>query len=244
VPLTPGKDAFDYQITALGSELELGTFCHENGHMLCDYPDLYDYGPESSGVGAFCLMCFGGNADPKNPANINAYLKRLSGWTGSLNELRHGERVQLQSGQNMFAIHSKNDDEYFLIEHRVKSGRDAALPDAGLAIWHVDELGNNSDEMMTPAAHYELSLEQADGLFQLEAGSGQGDEGDLFERNARFGDATTPDSKWWDGTPSRLLIDKVSVGRTKSSFRCTFTKDKPSALEPERMASAANTDGE
>ena len=48
-------------------ELTLGTFCHENGHMLCDYPDLYDYGYESSGVGAYCLMCAGGNVDEKNP---------------------------------------------------------------------------------------------------------------------------------------------------------------------------------
>ena len=38
-----GKKLFDYQITNIGSELTLRTFCHENGHMICDYPDLYDY---------------------------------------------------------------------------------------------------------------------------------------------------------------------------------------------------------
>jgi len=41
-------------------ELTLATFCHENGHLVCDFPDLYDYGPESRGVGNFCLMCRGG----------------------------------------------------------------------------------------------------------------------------------------------------------------------------------------
>ena len=67
VTLRRGKTAFDYQFTAMGAELELGTFCHENGHMLCDYPDLYDYGDESSGVGGFCLMCAGNNVSEKNP---------------------------------------------------------------------------------------------------------------------------------------------------------------------------------
>ena len=57
--LGPGKLGRDYQITNIGTELTLGTFCHENGHMVCDYPDLYDYGYESSGVGAYCLMCAG-----------------------------------------------------------------------------------------------------------------------------------------------------------------------------------------
>jgi hypothetical protein len=188
-------------------------------------------------------MCLGGNADQKNPANISAYLKRLSGWAGGVNELQHGERVQLLAGHNKFAIHSKNDDEYFLIENRVKAGRDAALPDAGLAIWHVDELGSNNNEMMTPTEHYELSLEQADGLFELEQGSGQpGDSDDLFGRCARFGDTTTPDSKWWDGTASNLLIDKVLVGRSKASFRSTLTKDKKAA--PELAASSPDVDAE
>ena len=28
-----------------------GTFCHENGHMLCGYPDLHDYGGNSGECG-------------------------------------------------------------------------------------------------------------------------------------------------------------------------------------------------
>ena len=55
-----GNKFNDYQITNMGSELTLRTFCHENGHMICNYADLYDYGGESNGVGHFCLMCFGG----------------------------------------------------------------------------------------------------------------------------------------------------------------------------------------
>ncbi len=75
VLLAPGKSAFDYQFTDMSHELTLGTFCHENGHMLCDYPDLYDYGSESSGAGTYCLRCGGGNINEKNPVHISGYLK-------------------------------------------------------------------------------------------------------------------------------------------------------------------------
>ena len=224
VPLMAGKAAFDYQFTAMGGELLLGTFCHENGHMLCDYPDLYDYGNESAGVGMFCLMCAGNHADQRNPIQISAYLKRLSGWAGKVVNLEHGATVTLKAGQNEFALFAKDNDEYFLMENRERTGRDAALPDAGLAIWHVDEQGDNSNEHMTAASHYELSLEQADGLFELERSRNErGDTSDLFAGvGARFADDTVPSSKWWDGTATHLAIGSISETGPTMSFRCTF----------------------
>ena len=222
VPLRPGMKAYDYQFTAIGSELELGTFCHENGHMLCDYPDLYDYGYESSGVGGYCLMCAGNNVSVKNPIAISAYLKRLSGWARNVNTITHGATITLEAGTNDFAIYSRGGREYFLIENRRRTGRDAALPDEGLAIWHVDEEGDNSHEQMTTGSHYELSLEQADGLFQLERQRNQiGDAGDLFAGPlARFGDSTLPDSKWWNGTSSNLRIEQISAAGQSITFKC------------------------
>jgi M6 family metalloprotease-like protein len=221
VSLVPGKSCFDYQFTAMGAELTLGTFCHENGHMLCDYPDLYDYGYESSGIGGFCLMCAGGNISPKNPVSIGAYLKRLSGWANSVTAVSHGAELSLSADTNDFALHARSGREYFLIENRRKAGRDVGLPDEGLAIWHIDEDGDNSQEQMTGSSHYECSLEQADGLFQLEKLRGQsGDGADLFAgATARFADNTTPDSKWWNGTTSNLTIDQISAPGAIVTFR-------------------------
>ncbi len=232
----PAESAFDYQFTAMGAELELGTFCHENGHMLCDYPDLYDYGSESSGVGAYCLMCAGNNASEKNPIAVNAYLKRLSGWARTVTPLEHDRTVTLNADTNDFAIYSRSGREYFLIENRRRTGRDAALPDEGLAIWHVDEDGDNSHEHMTGAKHYELSLEQADGLFQLERLRNQmGDGNDLFAgAGARFGDGTVPSSRWWNGTASNLTIDQVTAAGASMTFRCLLsdTVAPPHTLNP------------
>ena len=120
--------------------------------MVCDFPDLYDYGGESAGVGHYCLMCFGGN-DP-NPVDVNASLKNEAGWTSTLTTLRAGHLVPVSAGANDFLIHAKSSAEYFIIENRHQTGRDAAIPDAGCSIWHVDEDGSNSNEQMTAAHHY------------------------------------------------------------------------------------------
>lgn len=230
VPLAPGKGAFDYQFTAMTSQLTLGTFCHENGHMLCDYPDLYDdeENAQSSGVGMYCLMC-AGNFDEKNPIPVSAYLKRLSGWANQVIPLEHDKVVELKAGSNDMAIHTRSGREYFLIENRQRSGRDASLPDSGLAIWHVDETGDNSQEQMAPASHYELSLEQADGLFQLERQRNHmGDAGDLYKGPAaRFADDTTPSSRWWNGSASNLSIDQISASGPTMRFRSRFGTGAP-----------------
>ena len=99
------------------------------------------------------------------------------------------------------------------MENRQRSGRDAALPDVGLAIWHVDQLGSNNQEQMTPGQHYECSLEQADHRFDLEHGVNAGDTGDLFGGpTARsFGSRTMPDSTWWDGSTSGLELAQISA---------------------------------
>lgn len=220
VLLASGKSAFDYQFTDMSQELSLGTFCHENGHMLCDYPDLYDYGNESGGAGAYCLMCAGGSVNEKNPVHISAYLKRLSGWAEKVIPIQPNQEISLVAGKNEFAIFSKDSGEYFIIENRLKEARDISLPDEGLAVWHVDEEGNNSNQQMTPSQHYELSLEQADGEFHLESSRHIGDATDLFGKaKNHFAEDTTPNSKWWDGSESGLRISQISLPGAVISFQ-------------------------
>ena len=218
--LATGKNAFDYQITDMTDELSLGTFCHENGHMICDFPDLYDYGYESAGVGDFCLMCAGG--DDKNPTHVNAYLKYRAGWASSLTKIKKALNATANAGANQFFIHSKNATEYFIIENRHQSARDKSLPASGLAIWHVDELGDNQHEQMTATQHYECSLVQADGRFDLENDRfNRGDASDLFGAgvNSTFDGKSSPHSNWWDGTASRLKISAISAAGAAMTFQ-------------------------
>jgi hypothetical protein len=198
--------------------LALRTFCHENGHMICNYPDLYDYGYESYGAGNYCLMSYGAN--DLNPCQVCAYLKNEAGWSTSVTEITSGITASLTASDNDFYTFTKNNDEYFIIENRQRSGRDTHLPDDGLMIWHVDESGSNNNEQMTPSQHYECSLEQADNKFDLEHKANPGDSEDSFNAtgNNTFSDTTSPASKWWDGSNSGLNISQISASAPTMTF--------------------------
>jgi subtilisin-like proprotein convertase family protein len=75
--------------------------------------------------------------------------------------------------------------------------------------------------------HYELSLEQADGLFQLETTRDyNGDGTDLYgQANTRFADSTTPNSKWWDGTASNLDVFQIGAPGATIVFRTRLMED-------------------
>ena len=211
VELASGVKAYDYQFTNMGPELTLGTFCHENGHMICDFPDLYDYGYESAGTGVYCLMCAGGTESPKNPARVAAYLRYRAGWFGTVDEITTSTDASLEPGDNRCYIYRHNRQEYFVLEHRHNAGRDAVIPGSGLAIWHVDEAGNNSNEQGTPREHYECALVQADGRRDLESNTNSGDPDDLYPNafNQLFTADTVPGSRWWNGAPSGLAVEDI-----------------------------------
>lgn len=215
-----GKKICDYQMTDIGGQLTLRTFCHENGHMLCDFPDLYDYGYESTGDGNYCLMAYGGS--DTNPVEICGYLKKEIGWATKETQITPGLFASVPAGTNEFFTHynPKKKTEYFLIENRERQGRDAALPASGLVIWHVDETGSNNYEQMTAPQHYECSVEQADGCRHLEQGKNYGDSADLFAapRATCFNDNTNPSAKWWDGSLSGLDISQISPPGNPMTF--------------------------
>ncbi len=187
----------------------IGTFCHENGHLLLDYSDLYDYGRESQGVGDHCLMGGGNyNNRGKTPSPINAYFKDAVGWANVV-ELTTLDAVTVSlptTGNVSYRLAKPgNPTEFFIVENRGDGDKWAKYSiDKGIAIWHVDSsVIGDDNEQMTSERHYEVSLEQADGKFDLEFNKNRGDSGDLFATGkSLFTDATLPNANWWDGTDS------------------------------------------
>ena len=226
-----------YQITDMGSSLELGTFCHENGHMLMGWPDLYDYDGDSAGVGRFCLMCYSGSGT--NPVEPCGYMKLTAGWadvtTPSASET--GLLVP-DDGNVMYKFdHPTLSNEYYLIENRQQTDRDASLPDNGLAIWHVDTDGDNSNQQQTPASHYLVTLVQADGDWDLENDRNVGDNTDLYAapQYVMCTPETYPNTDWWDGSESGLCFMEVSA----SSAVMTFDYGDLPPARPDGLAAEA-----
>ena len=229
-----GKKVWSYQITDIGNALSIGTFCHENGHMLCGYPDLYDYQYDSiGGAGNFSLMA-SGNFD-HNPVQIDAYLKRASGWATTtdlsyLSSLIATVSAPAGSNFNHFYRFQKPNvpTEYYLVENRQKSGRDALIPGSGIAIWHVDELGDRDNQNLNYNnihANYELTLVQADNLWHFEKNVNSGDAQDLYYAGNtasgyanQFTDTTAPSARWWDGSLSGVQFGNFSHNAADMNF--------------------------
>lgn len=225
-----------FQITnAEDSAPVIGTFCHENGHLLLNYPDLYDYGYDSAGVGRHCLMGSGSyNNGGKTPSPINAYFKSIVGWS-NVKDVAADDllTVAMPSTGNVAYRFSKpgTPTEYFILENRGDDDKwAAASPDKGIAIWHIDEtVGGNENQEMTPNSHYQVSLEQADGAFDLENGRNRGDGADLFDQATRkFSNTTIPDSKWWSGGESGLIA--TVYGDIGASTRVVFSTLSPDTI--------------
>ncbi len=222
-----------YQISPLGDtpdQMVIGTICHESAHMLCRFPDLYDYGDRdkdtgpSYGMGDYCLMSYGNMADKgRTPIPICAYLRYLAGWCPNEVDLRPGGVFQAAHGDydTVFKYGAPHENEYFLIENRSRLGLDAHLPDGGIAVYHCDINGSNEYQERSSARHYQCALLQADGRFELEEYHNRGGAGDLFSlaEGDVAGADTTPSTRLWNGEDSGLRIADVSAAGATISFR-------------------------
>ena len=223
-----GVHTVSYQITDMGLYPKLATFCHENGHMVCGWPDLYDYGRHSGGVGRYFLMCaYTSDTNAQEPC---AYMKYIAGWSTTTVLTGPGGGLSLPaSSTNVFYRISRagKSNEYFLLENRQKAGRDSGLPDAGLAIWHIDTTGSNENEQMTPEQHYLVTLVQADGRWDLEKNRNLGDSTDLWAAPgySELSPVTMPDTNWWDASGSRAAIYGISASAATMSFSFGMTGD-------------------
>ena len=233
--IADGVKSDRYQITNIGAAPTIGTFCHESGHMLCGWDDTYDYTYFSQGCGKYDLMSY---SSPKNPVPPNPYFRMLAGWEQTIDLNAQPLNMKLFHTPNTNISYQYknilNPREFFLIESRLKKDRNKNLPDQGLVIWHIDEDGDNTKVRNTPHFNNKVSVEQADGYYELEADIYEneygdwGSAGDLFHAgyNDNFHDQTIPDANWWNQKPSGLIVRDISSVGNKFSFKIGKAKIK------------------
>ncbi len=230
-----------YQLTGLGSQLvdlRIGTICHENGHLLCRFPDMYDYGKrdgdleKSQGIGRYCLMGSGNHLNERRtPSPVCSYLRELVGWVDQVVMLDFpGKFTASHSAFNtIWKYGTSIPNEYFLVENRSQIGLDAHLPSSGLAIYHCDTLGSNEWQDGTRNKHYQCALLQADGSLDLENNRNAGDFSDLFSNTTgvTLSDTTTPSTRAWNGTDSGLVLSEVTAAGPNITFTVGEPQDQP-----------------
>lgn len=189
---------------------------HETGHAL-GLPDYYDYddavGPRG-GVGGLDQMA-------GNWGDHNSFSKWMLGWVEPtrVHEGLHDVTVgPLDLAPDAVVVMHGNPSadpyrEYFLVEHRRRSGNDTEFPADGLLIWHVDARTNPGGGFLFDNSYTEhklLRLMEADGLEQIEQG-GYADAGDFYRDGDLFGTDTVPSSHRYDGAPTNVELSEIET---------------------------------
>ena len=222
-----------YQITNMGNSLAIGTFSHETGHLVMGWPDLYDYDGSSEGSAAsYCIMGFGsiGAQSQYRPVPPNGFFRYQVGWD-TVTELNPALNASAPKGRLSHTSGSHNlyrwtnpakTDEAFYVEAIYKSDQNLYQLGSGLAVWHIDPAGNNSDEW-----HPYVQMEHADGRRDPEYNVNRGDATDLYDGAIykAFYD-TVPNnyasrgtnSRWWNGAGSNFGLANISAAAQTISF--------------------------
>lgn len=121
----------------------IGAFCHEFSHCM-GLKDHYDINGRGYGTGFWDIMCFGCyNSNTFLPAEYNSYEKMFCGWKEPIVLNAEPQKIEgmkaLAAGGDTYIFYNDgNENEYYMLENRQKTGWDAALPGEGLIVLHVD----------------------------------------------------------------------------------------------------------
>lgn len=205
-------------------DMTCGVYAHELGHAAFGLPDLYDTGNDSHGLGRWSLMAGGSwNGTLGNsPAYPDAWCRIRMGVvtptviTGS----QLGATIpRAEDNAVVFKLvpTGGNGNQYALVENRQQTSYDASLPSNGLLIYHIDDgvYGNNSQWYPghTTSGHYQVALEQADALWQLEQETNSGNAGDPYpgsSNNRNYNASSTPNSKDYNNQLTGIAVQNIS----------------------------------
>ena len=181
---------------------KVGAVASEMLHIF-GLPDLYDLdlaftlggvGGVVGGVAGFDIM--GTRRGFGNryawPGHMSGWSKSTIGWVNPIEITTDGVYTARPSEMypDIYKISAgfQNPQEYLLIENRqpVLFDEQVSPESGGFVIYHIDETSNNvrgypgQENWPTNGNHYNVAVLQRDGLYQLEKGENNGDEGDFY----------------------------------------------------------------
>lgn len=169
----------------------VGVIAHETGHFF-GLPDLYDTQGSGEGIGSWGLMAnsWGFNGTQYNPPHFSSWSKIRLGWVTPTVLTAPGSYnlPQWATSPTVYQVNRNYPSgEYLLIENRQPAGIEAAIPQGGLVVFHIDEATGHNNEgypgqpgWPENGNHYQVAVLQADGLYELERGFNRGNAGDTY----------------------------------------------------------------
>ncbi|MCK5850404.1 MAG: hypothetical protein KAH23_05765, partial [Kiritimatiellae bacterium] len=210
----------------------LGVLCHEQGHDIFGWPDLYDYDISAVGVynqpiGQFDLMATGGLVHGIPP------MKSMVGWIRPVNLgniLVEGAGVQTllmypvdnQANRNQYfywtdPVNGPNEVYWFWYQCANNISGFPGTGSQGLHIEH-DDYSGWQDSAVPPQQRYNphptWGMVQADGLDEMFDGVSAGGNDDVWPgatSNTTFSPFTDPEARWWNQIDIGLRITDVRL---------------------------------
>ena len=226
----------------------IGVICHELGHSLgaMDYYDTnYGTGGEYDGTGQWDIMASGSwNDNGRTPPNFNPYVRStVFGWN-SQKALGPNEHIVMprmetdNSGQTIiYRVETGKSGDYFLLENRQKYGFDAALPGAGLMIYHVhpniDRYNStNTVNATSPQGLYPVCASYSEPSKKKYGNVNSAECPFPGSRNVRaFSHTTSPAAIAWNGSPAKVSLSYITMNT--SSGTISFTTNNEIIDEPD-----------
>ncbi len=221
----------------LQTALQTGLIAHEFAHVLVNAGDMYETSWDPTAPGPYSLM----DQHSAHPHLDPWHKLHAVSWFDSIEETQDSYVIIGAVEQHPY-IYKLADPghpgEYFLIENRQKIGYDAGLPDAGLAIWHINE--NTADVfrdgvMIEPACGPTNPLQWSQYLYD---GTGSPWGLDFW-----WG-STGSNSRWVNGTDSKMGVWAISP--SSNSMLVYLDVPGPGILVdvlPEEMSAGAGYGG-
>ena len=207
-----------YQLANLGTGTNppgIGTFVHENGHMIMRWPDLYTYDETVTAVvGNYCVM---GSSNGSNPQTPNPYFRSLAGWINVTDVTDVNDVLTSVANDHHAYQYRRNNQESYFIEARRRIDRSSSIAGEGLIVWHIHTSGQNTS--LKSSAPYPLvkvvqannaasttvafpsSTPAANAPFRNGGGS----------NNRQFHAQSSPPARYYDGTLSNIMLTEVSA---------------------------------
>lgn len=173
---------------AIAGESDAFVMVHEFGHLL-GLTDLYSQANTYNGLYLSQMGTWGYDPNIPLPDAETRFRLRWANW----HQVQGRQRVTIHPAETSGEVYRLGTgDEYFLVENRGPGDAfDRALPERGLAVFHVDRsvknMGGQEGQFVQRILeginddpwHPYIALLQADGLFQIEH-KGRFGRGDLF----------------------------------------------------------------
>jgi M6 family metalloprotease-like protein len=201
-----GVNLGSYNMSDMGSGLGLYVFCHETGHMVFGWPDLYWFGD-------YCIM--GNRMSDANPVPVNDFFRADQGWIPA-KEITANDNLLCTTTPNQMAYFYRNPSnkkQMFLWSEIKNSGRYSTLKGKGILLYKFDS-GISGNTSGTSRQLYVVEADGNNAMAKDQWPSPGSASSDFFFKgnNAEFSSTSKPASLWG------LKIYNVSAASDTMTF--------------------------